>query len=232
MQRIRAPNSRGFSVSRPETGYNSPMLDIDRLIVAFDNGLRTLLAPAYSARPDPGADTGEAELNASERELVAALMRVNHSGEICAQALYQGQALTARNPESRAALERAAAEETDHLAWTAQRIAELGGHASLLNPLWYAGSFALGIAAGLLDDKWNLGFLAETERQVEGHLAGHLDRLPPQDEKSRAILEQMKSDEARHSHTAIEHGAAELPEPVKQAMKLGSRVMTRTSFWI
>ena len=208
------------------------MLNVDRLIIAFDNGLRTLLAPAHSARPDPGAGAGEAELDASERELVAALMRVNHSGEICAQALYQGQALTARNPESRAALEQAAAEETDHLAWTAQRIAELGGHVSVLNPLWYAGSFALGIAAGLLDDKWNLGFLAETERQVEGHLAGHLDRIPPQDEKSRAILEQMKRDEARHAHTAAEHGAAELPEPVKQAMKFGSRVMTRTSFWI
>ncbi|MEK7835648.1 MAG: 2-polyprenyl-3-methyl-6-methoxy-1,4-benzoquinone monooxygenase, partial [Pseudomonadota bacterium] len=147
-------------------------------------------------------------------------------------ALYQGQALTARSLESRAALEQAAAEETDHLAWTAQRIAELGGRLSLLNPLWYAGSFALGAAAGLLGDKWSLGFLAETERQVEGHLAGHLDRLPPQDEKSRAVLEQMKDDEARHARAAIEHGAAELPAPVKLAMKLGSRVMTRTSFWI
>ncbi len=208
------------------------MLNLDRLIIAFDNGLRTLLAPAHSARPVPGESVAEAELSANERELAAALMRVNHSGEICAQALYQGQALTARDPEARAALEQTAAEETDHLAWTAQRIDELGGRVSLLNPLWYAGSFALGAAAGLLGDKWNLGFLAETERQVEGHLEGHLDRLPPQDKKSHAILDQMKHDEARHMRTAIEHGAAELPEPVKLAMKLGSRVMTRTAFWI
>ena len=208
------------------------MLDFDKLIIAFDNGLHTLLAPAHSARPHPDADVAGGELGADERELAAALMRVNHSGEICAQALYQGQALTARNPEARAALEQAAAEETDHLAWTAQRIAELGGRLSLLNPLWYAGSFALGAAAGALGDKWSLGFLAETERQVEGHLAGHLERLPPQDEKSRAVLEQMKDDEARHARAAIEHGAAELPAPVKLAMKLGSRVMTRTSFWI
>jgi len=208
------------------------MLDFDKLIIAFDNGLHTLLAPAHSARPHPDAGVADSELGADEKRLTAALMRVNHSGEICAQALYQGQALTARNPEARAALEQAATEETDHLAWTARRIAELGGRLSLLNPLWYAGSFALGAAAGLLGDKWSLGFLAETERQVEGHLAGHLDRLPPQDEKSRAVLEQMKDDEARHARAAIEHGAAELPAPVKLAMKLGSRVMTRTAFWI
>mgnify|MGYP001263455365 FL=1 len=208
------------------------MLDLDRVIIAFDNGLRTLLAPARSARPVPGDKIAEADLSPDERASTAALMRVNHSGEICAQALYQGQALTARNVEARAALEQAAAEETDHLAWTAQRIAELGGRASLLNPLWYAGSFAIGAAAGLLGDKWNLGFLAETERQVEGHLKGHLDRLPPSDLRSQAILDQMKQDEANHARTAIEHGAAELPETVRLAMKLGSRVMTRTSFWI
>jgi 3-demethoxyubiquinol 3-hydroxylase len=208
------------------------MIDIDRVIIAFDNGLRTLLAPARSARTIPGADVAESDLSPEERALTAALMRVNHSGEICAQALYQGQALTARNAEARAALERAAAEETDHLAWTAQRIAELDGRTSLLNPVWYAGSFVLGAFAGLLGDKWNLGFLAETERQVEGHLAGHLGRLPPGDRKSEAILDQMKRDEARHAHTAVEHGAADLPEPVKLAMELGSRVMTRTSFWI
>jgi len=208
------------------------MFEIDRLITAFDNGLRTLLAPAHSARAVPGNAVNEAEMTAPERDLAAALMRVNHTGEICAQALYQGQALTARNVEARAALEQAAAEEADHLAWTAQRIDELGGRASFLNPLWYAGSFALGAAAGLLGDKWNLGFLAETERQVEGHLAGHLDRLPSQDEKSRAIVNEMKVDEARHARTAVEHGAAELPEPVKLAMKLGSRIMTRTAYWI
>ncbi len=208
------------------------MLDFDQLIITFDNGLRTLLAPAHSARPHPDAGIADNELGADERELAAALMRVNHTGEICAQALYQGQSLTAHNPEARAALEQAATEETDHLAWTAQRIAELGGRLSLLNPLWYAGSFALGAAAGLLGDKWSLGFLAETERQVEGHLAGHLDRLPSQDGKSRAVLEQMKDDEARHARAAIEHGAAESPAPVKLAMRFGSRGMTRTSFWI
>jgi len=208
------------------------MLDLDRLITAFDNGLRTLLAPAHSARPVPGAAVAEATMTDPERELAGALMRVNHTGEICAQALYQGQALTARDAPARAALEQAAAEETDHLAWTAQRMDELGARASLLNPLWYAGSFALGAAAGLLGDKWNLGFLAETERQVESHLAGHLDRLPAQDEKSRAIVSAMKDDEARHAHTAIGQGAAELPQPVRHAMKLGSRVMTRTAFWI
>ena len=208
------------------------MLDLDRLITAFDNGLRTLLAPAHSARAVPGAALAEPEMTAPERQVAAALMRVNHTGEICAQALYQGQALTARNASARAALEQAAVEETDHLAWTAQRIEELGGRASLLNPLWYAGSFALGAAAGFLGDKWNLGFLAETERQVEGHLEGHLDRLPAQDEKSRAIVNEMKVDEARHARTAVDHGAAELPEPVKLAMKLGSRVMTRTAYWI
>ena len=208
------------------------MLNLDRLIVAFDNGLRTLLAPAHAARPVPGSGAAETELTAADRQLAASLMRVNHSGEICAQALYQGQALTAREPTARAALEQAAAEETDHLAWTAQRIDELGGRVSVLNPLFYAGSFALGAAAGLLGDKWNLGFLAETERQVEGHLESHLDRLPAEDAKSRAIVDQMKTDEARHAQTAVEHGAADLPEPVKLAMKLGSRVMTKSSFWV
>jgi ubiquinone biosynthesis monooxygenase Coq7 len=208
------------------------MLDLDRLITAFDNGLRTLLAPAHSARPIPGEAAAEPELTPAERELTAALMRVNHTGEICAQALYQGQALTARNPDARAALEQAASEENDHLAWTSQRITELGGRTSFLNPLFYAGSFTLGAVAGILGDKWNLGFLAETERQVEAHLEGHLGRLPAQDEKSRAIVAEMKNDEARHASTAIQHGAAELPAPVKLAMKMGSQVMTRTTFWI
>ena len=208
------------------------MLDIDRLVTVFDNGLRTLLAPEHSARPIPGENCAEPDLTEAERSLTAALMRVNHTGEICAQALYQGQALTARNVDARAALERAAGEENDHLAWTAQRIAELGGRASLLNPLFYTGSFAIGALAGILGDKWNLGFLAETERQVEAHLAGHLDRLPAQDEKSRAIVSEMKDDEARHASTAMQHGGAELPAPVKLAMKMGSQVMTRTAFWI
>lgn len=207
---------------------------LDQLIAALDNGLRTVLAPAVSARPHPDDDLvpgADAVLNETERKLSAGLMRVNHSGEICAQALYQGQAMTARNPAARAALQAAAAEETDHLAWTARRVAALGERTSVLNPLWYAGSFAMGAAAGLLGDKWNLGFLAETERQVEGHLDGHLDHLPEADASSRAIVAQMKQDEARHAQAAVMHGAAELPEPVKNAMRLVSRVMTRTAFW-
>lgn len=208
------------------------MLDIDRLIVGFDRGLRTLFAPAQSVRPVPGMDLPDAGMETADRKLAAALMRVNHSGEICAQALYQGQALTARDSQAKAALERASQEETEHLAWTESRIEELGGHKSLLNPMLYAGSFALGAAAGLLGDKWNLGFLAETERQVVKHLEGHLQRLPEEDRKSRAILEQMKEDEARHATSALQHGGAELPAPARLAMRLSSEVMTKTAFWI
>ena len=204
--------------------------DLDRLIVGFDRALRTLWGPAVSLRPVPGGELPNPELSAAEKRHSAALMRVNHSGEVCAQALYQGQALTARDQSARTTLERAAAEETEHLAWTAQRIDELGGRVSVLNPFFYAGSFALGALSGLLGDKWNMGFLAETERQVEGHLDGHLERLPPQDEKSRAIVAQMKEDEAHHAQTALDHGAAELPEPVKQAMRMCSRLMTVSTF--
>ena len=159
-------------------------------------------------------------------------MRVNHSGEICAQALYQGQALTARNPRAKAALEQAAQEETEHLAWTERRIEELGGRKSLLNPAFYAGSFAIGALAGLLGDRWNLGFLAETERQVVKHLEGHLQRLPAADEKSRAVLEQMKEDEARHATSAITHGGGGAAGAREAAMRLSSKVMTETAFWI
>ncbi len=208
------------------------MPTLDDLIVAFDKGLRTVFGPAQSLRATPGENLPETGMTAAERELAAALMRVNHSGEICAQALYQGQALTARNPNARVALERAAQEETEHLAWTESRIEELGGRKSLLNPAWYAGSFAIGALAGLLGDRWNLGFLAETERQVVAHLEGHLTRLPREDHKSRAILEQMKDDETRHATSAITHGGAELPAPAKRAMRLSSRVMTETAYWI
>ncbi len=208
------------------------MLDLDRLIIGFDKGLRTLFAPAQSLRRTPGDELPDAEMPASRRALAAALMRVNHSGEICAQALYQGQALTARDSAAKQALEQAAQEETEHLAWTERRIEELGGRKSVLNPLWYAGSFALGAVSGLLGDKWNLGFLAETERQVVEHLEGHLQRLPEEDQKSRAILEQMKDDEARHATSALQHGAADLPSPAKLAMRLSSEVMTKTAFWI
>jgi ubiquinone biosynthesis monooxygenase Coq7 len=206
------------------------MPDIDRLIIGFDRALRTLCGPAVSLRPVPGENLPDVELSAGEKRHAAALMRVNHSGEVCAQALYQGQVLTARDDAARKTLERAAAEETEHLAWTAQRIDELGGRVSVLNPFFYAGSFAIGALSGLLGDKWSMGFLAETERQVEGHLDSHLEQLPAQDEKSRAIVAQMKEDEARHANMALAHGAAELPAPVKQAMRISSRLMTVSTY--
>jgi ubiquinone biosynthesis monooxygenase Coq7 len=202
------------------------------LIPEFDKALRAVFAKAPTRRPMPGAQLPEAELSAAEKIHVAALMRVNHCGEICAQALYQGQALASRNPLVRRELEIAAWEETEHLNWTETRIAELGGRKSLLNPLWYGGSLAIGAIAGKCGDAWSLGFLAETERQVEGHLEGHKARLPAQDRKSWEVLEQMKLDEMRHAETAIGHGARELPAPVKFAMKLSSRLMTRLSYWI
>lgn len=204
----------------------------DALILQFDRALRTVFAPAVSRRPHPDNGLPEAELSESEKRQAAGLMRVNHSGEVCAQALYQGQALTARNPEVQQALQAASQEETEHLAWCERRLNELGSHKSYLNPLWYTGSFAIGVLAGALGDRWNLGFLAETERQVEGHLDGHLQRLPEQDAKSRAIVEQMKADEIRHAETAIAHGGTELPLPVKLAMKLTSKVMTQAAYWV
>jgi ubiquinone biosynthesis monooxygenase Coq7 len=203
---------------------------LDNVIIEFDKVLRTLFVPAPTLRPMPGSDLPDIEMSDEERQHAAGLMRVNHCGEICAQALYQGQALTSRDPAVRAALEQAAWEETEHLNWTERRIAELGGSKSLLNPLWYAGSLGLGVIAGVLGDKWNLGFLAETERQVEGHLESHLDQLPAQDQRSRAIVEQMKQDEIKHAEMAIHHGATELPLPVKQAMKMSSKLMTTLAY--
>lgn len=208
------------------------MLNIDTLIINFDKGLRTLFAKAQTARPLPGEDLPEQELTATEKRLAGALMRINHSGEICAQALYQGQALTARDPQTQKALEQAANEETEHLAWCESRIQALGTHKSFLNPLWYTGSLAIGALAGALGDKWSLGFLAETEHQVGAHLEGHLQRLPPHDEKSHAILVQMREDEAKHATTALQHGGVELPMPVKQAMKLNSKIMTTMAYWV
>jgi 3-demethoxyubiquinol 3-hydroxylase len=208
------------------------MFDIDRLIISFDRGMRTLFGSAASARPVPGQDMPDLELDAVQRRHAAALMRVNHTGEVCAQALYQGQALTARGANARTALERAAREETEHLAWTEHRIDELSGRKSLLNPVFYAGSFAIGAAAGLLGDRWNLGFLAETERQVVAHLDEHLEKLPSDDQRSRAIVAEMRMDEARHATTALEHGGAELPPPARALMRIASAVMTRMSYWI
>lgn len=208
------------------------MIDIDRLIVIFDRGLRTVFGNATTARPLPAANMPEPELTPAQRQHASALMRVNHVGEVCAQALYQGQSLTARSPSAREALQAAAAEETEHLAWTERRIQELGGRKSLLNPLGYAGSFAMGAAAGLLGDRWNLGFLAETERQVVEHLDGHLRALPREDQKSRAVIEEMRLDEARHATTALQHGGQPLPAPARAAMRLASKVMTKTAYWI
>lgn len=192
--------------------------------------LRTLAAPARTVRPIPGEELPEVGMDADQGSLVVGLMRVNHCGEVCAQALYQGQALTSRNRSVSESLRSAAFEETEHLAWTEHRIVELGGHKSLLNPLFYLGSLGLGLLAGALGDKWNLGFLAETERQVEAHLTGHLELLPEADMRSRAIVEQMRADEARHADMALGHGAAELPSSVKFAMKLAAKVMTKAAF--
>ncbi|MBS0509964.1 MAG: 2-polyprenyl-3-methyl-6-methoxy-1,4-benzoquinone monooxygenase [Proteobacteria bacterium] len=205
---------------------------IDQLILEFDKALRTVFAPARTVRPVPGDELPDAALEDDERRHAAALMRVNHVGEICAQALYQGQALMSRDPAIRESLQQASDEETEHLAWTERRIAELGGRKSLLNPLWYGGALAIGMAAGRFGDRWNLGFLAETERQVEAHLKSHLESLPAQDRKSRAIVEQMKADEVEHAETALRLGAQELPAPVKGVMKLAARMMTRTTYWV
>jgi ubiquinone biosynthesis monooxygenase Coq7 len=207
-------------------------MNVDTLLACADRALRTLFSPATSVRPIPGDDLPEASLSAADRERAASLMRINHTGEICAQALYDGQMLVARDERVRQLLERAGREETEHLAWTERRIADLGGRKSVLNPLFYAGAFAMGAVAGLMGDRWSLGFLAETERQVEQHLDGHLQRLPPDDARSRAIVEQMKRDEAGHAVSARREGAAELPPPLSDAMRLAARVMTGTTRWL
>jgi ubiquinone biosynthesis monooxygenase Coq7 len=203
------------------------------LIAAADRALRTLAAPPAASRPSPAGGVSEAKpLTDDEARQAAALMRVNHVGEVCAQALYDAQALAARSPELRAMFEQAAREEADHLAWTEERIRALGGRTSLLNPLWYGGAFAIGLAAARIGDRASLGFMAETERQVEQHLQGHLDRLPESDAPSRAIVAQMKEDEVRHADSAAALGGAELPAPVRMAMRLAARVMTRTAHYI
>lgn len=205
---------------------------LDTLITEFDTGLRTLLAKPRSVRPHPDANLAEADLSEAEKAHASALMRVNHTGEVCAQALYSGQALTAHRPETALALKHAAQEETEHLAWCETRISQLGGHTSLINPLFYAGSFTMGAVAGALGDKWNLGFVAETEKQVEAHLASHLQKLPESDLKTRKIIEQMQRDEAKHADEAKQLGAAELPTPVKFLMKKISKLMTTSSYYL
>lgn len=205
---------------------------IDRLIEPVDQGLRTLLGPGQAGRPYPADAIQETVESDSDRREVAALMRVNHSGEVAAQALYQGQAFVAAEPALRDSLLEAGREEADHLAWCSRRVGELGGRTSLLAPFWYAGSFAIGVVAGLAGNRTSLGFVAETERQVVEHLNDHLQRLPNEDMRSRAIINQMSTDEARHGHNAMQAGGVELPAPARLLMKLTAKIMTRTAYWI
>lgn len=206
---------------------------IDRFIIEFDTALRSVVGGAHAHRPTPGSDKqSTALLDAKDREHAAGLMRVNHVGEVCAQALYQSQKLVARNPEIRQMLDHSGQEEMDHLAWCETRLQELGSHTSYLNPLWYAGSFAIGFVAGLAGDKWSLGFVAETEKQVENHLESHLEKLPLEDERSRAIVDQMRIDEIEHGQAAISAGGAVLPEPIQKLMQAMSKVMTSTAYKI
>ncbi|MGH8851274.1 MAG: 2-polyprenyl-3-methyl-6-methoxy-1,4-benzoquinone monooxygenase [Casimicrobiaceae bacterium] len=203
---------------------------VDQLIVGFDRALRTLAGTVSSTRPNPAAGISSADLTPGERRHAAGLMRVNHTGEVCAQALYQAQALVARDPEIRERFAAAAREEEDHLAWTQDRLAELGDRTSFATPIWYAGSFAIGLAAGLAGDRSNLGFVVETERQVEEHLSSHIDRLPPGDARSRAIVAAMRDDEIRHGMAAGDAGARELPLPVRALMRATAKLMTLTAY--
>ena len=205
---------------------------IDQLIVGFDRALRTLSGAVSGARPNPAGDIVGADLMPDERRHAAGLMRVNHTGEVCAQALYQAQALVARDPEVKQCFAAAAREEEDHLAWTQERLSELGDRTSLANPLWYAGSFAIGLVAGLAGDRRNLGFVVETERQVEEHLSSHIDRLPAGDSRSRAIVAAMRDDEVRHGMAASLAGAHVLPLPVRALMRATAKLMTLTAYRI
>lgn len=205
---------------------------MDTLLAAADSALRTLFAKPRALRACPIVPADETKLDAGERKHAAALMRVNHVGEVCAQALYTAQALSTGNAELRRHFEKAAGEETDHLAWTEERIRELGDRTSLLNPLWYAGAFGIGLLAGRFGDRVSLGFVIETERQVEAHLQGHLDRLPAHDHASRAIVAQMKEDEAAHAASALAAGGIELPAPVKGLMRGAAKVMTTTAHYV
>ncbi len=204
---------------------------LDRLLAGANNALRTIAAPAgHATRKNPAAGVSESELTDQQRRHAAGLMRVNHAGEVAAQGLYQGHAVVARDPDIEEQMQHAADEEFDHLAWCEQRLHELGQNRSVLTPLWYSGAFLIGAASGVLGDKWSLGFIAETERQVCDHLDSHLDRLPDEDARSRAIVAQMRDEEQEHGDNAREAGAAELPEPVRQLMKLTARVMTSTAY--
>lgn len=206
---------------------------LDRLLASANNALRTVAAPAgRSARPNPSDGIDESVLTDEEKRHAAGLMRVNHAGEIAAQALYRGHATVARDKAIEAQMQRAADEEFDHLAWCEQRINELGHDVSKLSPLWYAGAYAIGAASGVLGDKWSLGFIAETERQVCAHLDSHLAHLPEHDGKSRAIVTAMRDEEEEHGENAVDAGAAELPRPIKRLMRMTAKVMTRTAYWV
>jgi 3-demethoxyubiquinol 3-hydroxylase len=205
---------------------------LDRLLGQFDQALRTVAGEPRAQRPNPAGATPSKELTTAERTQAAGLMRVNHAGEVAAQALYYGQALTTSSASTRAALLKSAQEEGDHLAWCSERIAELGSHTSYASPVWYVGSFAIGAAAGLSGDRLSLGFVAETERQVEQHLSSHLDRLPVNDERSRVIVTQMQSDEREHGRIALQGGGVQLPTLVRRLMRATARIMTSTAYWV
>ena len=206
---------------------------LDKLLVGANNALRTVAAPAgRPARSNPAEKIADAKLDAKQKAHAAGLMRVNHAGEVAAQALYQGHATVARNKDIEDQMQRAADEEFDHLAWCEQRIHELGFKPSRLSPLWYAGAYAIGAASGALGDKWSLGFIAETEKQVCSHLDSHLDQLPEEDAKSRAIVRQMRDEEEEHGENAIDAGAAVLPRPIIRLMRATAKVMTKTAYWV
>lgn len=205
---------------------------LDQFIITIDNGVRALIVKPHANRPNPAKDQVEPHLCSQETKQSASLMRINHTGEVCAQALYYGQALVAKSEVTKNTLLQAAKEETDHLAWCKERIDELHDHTSYLNPLWCLGAFSIGLVAGFLDDKWSLGFVVETERQVERHLQKHLLQLPPGDVKSRVILEQMCEDEAHHATVAMGIGAAELPDFIKKLMRAFSKIMTTTAYYL
>ncbi|MCH9770757.1 MAG: 2-polyprenyl-3-methyl-6-methoxy-1,4-benzoquinone monooxygenase [Gammaproteobacteria bacterium] len=205
---------------------------LDKVLMEVDTGLSTLVAELKSGRPNPAEEITSTELSASERRQSTGMMRVNHSGEVCAQALYRGQLTLARKPKTRTMLNEAAVEEVDHLAWTHQRLQELDGHRSLLNPFWYFNSFLIGMFAAAISDRYSLGFVEETEHQVGAHLSQHLGKLPVRDKKSQAIVKQMRDDELEHGAAARKAGGADLPEPVKRLMALHGRVMTTLAYYV
>lgn len=206
---------------------------VDRLLAGIDSALRTVAAPnPHTVRRSPARDVPEASLTEREKQHAAGLMRVNHAGEVAAQGLYQGHAAIARDPAVGAQMRQAAEEEMDHLGWCEQRLTELGAEPSRLSPFWYAGAFVIGAASGVLGDRWSLGFIEETERQVSRHLTGHLQSLPQQDGKSRAIVERMREEEEQHGDNARQAGAADLPAPLKRLMRMSARIMTGTAYWV